>query len=82
MWTLGVLFLRESVDRAAVLTLWENESAVEGLETTPFYQQTVEDILDEGFLTGEQTVEVFEVHGGEVRSNRGQLDGLVMHDIL
>ena len=66
---LGVLFLRESAGRAAVLTLWEDERAVEELETSPLYQQTVEDILDGGFLTEEQSVEVFEVHGGDVRSN-------------
>lgn len=66
---LGVLFLRESVDRAAVLTLWKDESAVEELETSPLYQQTVEEILGRGFLTGEQSVEVFDVHGGDIHRN-------------
>ena len=65
---LGVLFLRESADRAGVLTLWEDENAIEELESSPRYQQTVADILEGGFLTGEQSVEVFEVHGGEIRA--------------
>ena len=50
---LWVLFLRKSAGRAAVLTFWEDESMVEELETAPLYRQTVEDILEERFLTGE-----------------------------
>ena len=63
---IGVLFMREGEDRAAVLTLWEDEKALEELETSPLYRQTVEIILDTGLLAKEQTVEVFEVHGGQV----------------
>jgi heme-degrading monooxygenase HmoA len=62
----GVLFMREKADRAAVLTLWEDAKAVEELEASPLYRQTVEAILDSGFLAMEQSVEVFEVHGGQV----------------
>ena len=39
---------------------------VEELEASPLYRQTVEVILGSGFLAGEQSVEVFEVHGGKV----------------
>ena len=63
---IGVLFMREKADRAAVLTLWEDEMAVEELEASPLYRQTVEAILDSDFLAREQSVEVFEVHGGQV----------------
>ena len=63
---IGVLFMREEADRAAVLTLWEDERAVEELEASPLYRQTVEAILGSGLLAKEQTVEVFEVHGGQV----------------
>ncbi len=62
----GVLFMREKADRAAVLTLWEDEKAVEELEASPLYRQTVEAILGSGFLAMEESVEVFEVHGGQV----------------
>ena len=63
---IGVLFMRERADRAAVLTLWEDEKAVEELEASPTYRQTVEVILGSGLLANEQSVEVFEVQGGQV----------------
>jgi heme-degrading monooxygenase HmoA len=63
---IGVLFMRETADRAAVLTFWEDEKAVEELEVSPLYRQTAEAILGSGLLAKEQTVEVFEVHGGQV----------------
>ena len=58
--------MREKADRVAVLTLWEDERAVEELEASPLYHQTVEVILGSGLLAKEQSVEVFEVHGGQV----------------
>lgn len=63
---IGVLFMREEADRAAVLTLWEDERAAGELEASPLYRQAVEVILGSGLLTMEQSVEVFEVHGGRV----------------
>ena len=63
---IGVLFMRERADRAAVLTLWEDEKAVEELEASPLYRQTVEAILGSDLLAWEQSVELFEVHGGKV----------------
>ena len=63
---IGVLFMREEADRAAVLTLWEDEKAIEELEASSLYRQTAEVILGSGFLAGVQSVEVFKVHGGQV----------------
>jgi heme-degrading monooxygenase HmoA len=63
---IGLLFMREKADRAAVLTFWEDEKAVEELEASPLYRQTVEAILGSGLLAKEQSVESFEVHGGKV----------------
>jgi heme-degrading monooxygenase HmoA len=63
---IGVLFMREKADRAAVLTLWEDEKAVEELEASPPYRQTVEAILGSGLLAKEQSVELFKVHGGQI----------------
>jgi heme-degrading monooxygenase HmoA len=62
---LGVLFLREANDRAAALTLWRDEEAIQALEASPLYNLTVEALLATGLLRGEQTVEVFEVRDGE-----------------
>jgi heme-degrading monooxygenase HmoA len=67
---IGVLFLREGADRAAVLTLWEEEQAVEELETSSSYRQTVEAILASGFLAKGQSVEVLKVHGGQVSATQ------------
>jgi heme-degrading monooxygenase HmoA len=63
---IGVLFMREKADRAAVLTLWEDEKAVEELEASPPYRQTVEAILGSGLLAREQSVKLFKVHGGQI----------------
>ena len=63
---IGVLFMREKADRAAVLTLWEDEKEVEDLEVSPLYRQTVEAILGTDLLAREQSVELFKVHGGRV----------------
>jgi heme-degrading monooxygenase HmoA len=63
---IGVLFMRERADRAAVLTLWEDEQSVDELEASPLYRQTVEAILGSDLLASEQSVELFEVRGGQV----------------
>ena len=62
----GVLFLREAEDRAAALTIWEDEGALRELEASASYERTVERSLSTGLLKGEQTVEVFRVEGGQV----------------
>ena len=53
---IGVLLMRERAVRAAVLTLWEDEGAVEKREASPLYSQTFEVILGSGFLPREQSV--------------------------
>ncbi len=65
---LGVLFLREAGDRAASVTVWEDGGAVEALESSPSYRGTTRDLVESGLLAGEQSVEVFEVAGGALRS--------------
>lgn len=67
---LDVLFLREARDRAAALTLWEDESVIEALEASPLYRRTVEDFSASGLLLSKQVVEVFEVEGGRLRPQR------------
>jgi len=62
----GVLFLREADDRAAALTVWEDEKALRGFETSTSYARTVEKLLSTGLLRGEQSVEVFRVAGGRM----------------
>jgi hypothetical protein len=49
-----------------VLTLWEDEKAVEELEASLPYRQTVEVIVGSVFLAADQSVGVFEVYGGQV----------------
>lgn len=62
---LGVLFLCTEKDCAA-LSLWENEQAIEQLATSPTYQATVRQLQSTGLLRGEQSVEVFEIQGGDL----------------
>ena len=47
---------------AWVLTLWEDEAAVEALASSPLYRETVAAILAADLLAGEQTTEIAEVH--------------------
>ena len=61
----GVLFLREAGDRAAALTVWEDEGTLRALDASPSYARTVEKLLATSLLKGEQTVEVFRVAGGQ-----------------
>jgi heme-degrading monooxygenase HmoA len=70
---LGVLFLRAAGD-CAVITLWKGADAIAALEASPTYLDTVAQITRTGFLTGESSVEVFEVHGGDI-SAAGALAG-------
>ncbi|MGH3087457.1 MAG: antibiotic biosynthesis monooxygenase family protein [Rubrobacteraceae bacterium] len=64
---LGVLFLREAADRAASLTMWEDSGAVAALESSPSYRRTTRELSESGLLSGEQSVEVFEVESGDLR---------------
>jgi len=64
---LGVLFLREAEAGVAALTIWEDRGAVEALQSSPSYQRTTRELAERGLLAGEQSVEVFEVEGGDLR---------------
>lgn len=59
----GVLFVRRH-SRAAVISLWRDNAAIQSLEASLGYRQTVAAITAAGFLVGEPTLEVFELHGG------------------
>jgi heme-degrading monooxygenase HmoA len=63
----GVLFLRQAEDHAASLTLWEDAGAVEALPSSPSYRQTTRELAESALLTGNESVEVFEVEGGDLR---------------
>ena len=65
---LGVLFLRQAEDCAASLTVWEDEGTVEALTSSPSYRQTARELAESDLLAGKQSEEVFEVEGGDFRS--------------
>lgn len=56
----GVLFAAAGTERA-VITLWRDLAAAEALRNSRSYITTVEEIEASGFLTGESTIEVFEL---------------------
>lgn len=64
---MGVLFLREGADHSAALTLWENLESIEALDTSTSYQQTAGALGESGLLVGEQSVQIFEIRGGEIQ---------------
>ena len=59
----GVFFTRTEQGRA-VITLWENETAVHQLESDPSYRATVEAITATRFLRRPQVVETLEAGEG------------------
>ena len=61
----GVLFVRlpQGVG-AAACSFWDDNKSIEALKSSPTYQATVTRLLSTGLLTGDQTVEVFEIAGG------------------
>jgi heme-degrading monooxygenase HmoA len=65
---LGVLFLRQAEDHAASLTIWEDAGAVEALESSPSYREVTHELAESALLAGDESVEVFEVEGGDLRS--------------
>ena len=64
---LGVLFLRSMGDQAASITIWEDRGTVEALASSPSYQRTAYELAQSGMLAAEQSEEVFEVEGGNLR---------------
>jgi heme-degrading monooxygenase HmoA len=64
---LGVLFLRQAEDHAASLTIWEDGGAVEALQSSASYRETVHELAESALLAGNDSVELFEVEGGDLR---------------
>ena len=61
----GVLFAAGDAAERMVLSFWEDAGAVAALDGSPTYRATVDALLASEILTGEQTVEVLDVHGGD-----------------
>ena len=64
---LGVLFLRYAEYHASSLTFWEDAGAVEALQSSPSYRRIARELAASGLLAGDQSVEVLEVEGGDLR---------------
>jgi heme-degrading monooxygenase HmoA len=64
---LGVLFLRQAENHAVSLTLWEDAGVVKALQSLPYYQETAHELAESALLARDQSVEVFEVEGGDLR---------------
>jgi len=63
---LGVLFLRQAEDRTASLTIWEDAGAVEALQSSPSYREITNELAESALLTGNESVEIIEVEGGDL----------------
>jgi heme-degrading monooxygenase HmoA len=64
---LGVLFLRESGDYAASITIWEDAGTVDALQSSPSYREITHQLAEIALLAGDESVEVLEVEGGDLR---------------
>ena len=64
---LGMLFLRYAEDHAVSLTIWEDRGAVEALQSSPSYPETIHELAESALLAGNESVEVLEVEGGDLR---------------
>jgi heme-degrading monooxygenase HmoA len=62
---LGVLFARQEAD-CAVITFWDQPAAIEALESSPVYLTTVAEINQTGFLVGDASVDILDIHAGEI----------------
>ena len=63
----GALFAREG-SNAAVITLWQERSAIEDLERSPLYVDTVRELEASGVLSGRSRVETLELRDHAVRA--------------
>jgi heme-degrading monooxygenase HmoA len=61
----GVLFARQTAD-CAVITFWDRPAAIEALESSPSYLATVDEINQTGVLVGDASVEILDIHAGEI----------------
>jgi heme-degrading monooxygenase HmoA len=57
----GVVMAGDGAERL-VITLWRDETAIAALDSSPAYKETVARIVAAGFLTGDQSVDVHDVH--------------------
>ncbi|HEV2673438.1 MAG TPA: antibiotic biosynthesis monooxygenase [Aliidongia sp.] len=57
----GVLMFRDG-GSCHVLTLWQSQSDIDALATSPSYAETVGRIVSAGFLTGDQATRTYETH--------------------
>lgn len=57
----GIFMLRRE-EKCLVVSLWEDQTAVDQLALSETYNNTVARILAQGFLVGEQTTETFDLH--------------------
>ena len=64
---LGVLFLRQAEDHAASLTIWEDAGAAEALQSSRSYREITHELAESALLAGNESVEVLEVEGGDLR---------------
>jgi heme-degrading monooxygenase HmoA len=64
---LEVLFVRQAGGHAASLTVWEDAGAVEALQSSPSFQEITHELAESALQTGDQSVEVFEIEGGDLR---------------
>jgi heme-degrading monooxygenase HmoA len=62
----GVLFASGGETERVVLSFWDDVGAVAALDESPSYRETVAALLATGILTGEQSVEALDVHGGDL----------------
>jgi len=57
----GVLMAGDGPERI-VITLWEDDDAIAALDASRSYRDTVSRIVATGFLTGAQSVEIYDTH--------------------
>jgi len=57
----GVVMLRRG-EECLVITLWRNADDIAALDHSASYKETVQKIIAQGFLFGEQTVDSYDAH--------------------
>lgn len=64
---LGVLFLRKSEAHAVSITFWEDNVALEALESSPSYRKTTRELAESGLLADAPSTEILDAASGELR---------------
>jgi heme-degrading monooxygenase HmoA len=57
----GVLMARDG-GQSVVVTLWEGQAALDQLEASALYKQTVKNLLASGILEGAPSVDIYDAH--------------------